>query len=1067
MISQRLVQLYLLFLSSLDSVLHPPSVSTTPYDSSESSLKRASQIKLSKECRENGIKTIERIIHNNRTDDDEDVTAYSGRTLNDLGFYDSCISHQNMTYYLIQAGIDVLRFNLGLCVPDSCTIDDWKQINDAVNDKIWETASIPGSFMNTSGQYFSLNMTNVPASKIEPPIGKEIHLSIWLSLIVLIVSLVLTCSLKQMIKPLKVPVPQQHSVPFESIYKSENSFLTNHANTELKSNTLKERFDTFHQEIQGTVDQGSPYQSKQKIPNLKTVVDSKEYSARSNPFLTPSTDRIQLSFVNIFSLQSNLRSLSHPLVQNEMKNSFEVTLDLVRFTCMIMVMILSIIYVHTMTSKVFTDSDTQYYYTHGMHAMWLQITLYLPDVFLFIGGYVGSKSVYRMVEVLARRDFRDYVFFKREKLKQRKKSGLFTSEELKQEEQTQQELETITIEDIAQAMELNKNYRRSRTHLRMWLGWYIFMVIKRALRFIPLYFIILVFEWKMLPYLAQGPLGATDFNCSSPKLLQTLFFFNTKYAGTTDKMCSPWLWYLGADMQLFLLVPLLVVLFRRFSKYSLAASVTLAVACLVTTFWICQAKKIPVLGNYSAIWAALVMNKSYTRGTCYFIGISLFFYHTLSKTFTKVTSTIKNSKKKRLTQSFNQEILPSYSNLKFTLNSANLEQPLLLAGDTEDKEELTIGSSRRANSLIFEYRGKALICKPTNRQIKVILFSFAGFLTIMILLLNTFALMMKPDIVPQIWHSFFNAFVGPVISFSVVFFFDGLLGLLRVKNRRPFNTKQYNKSSNYDAFKSTTKDSQEVSAGGIESFSAKKSEHDHFENYLGKSDVHVQNPVKAAFLKSPVYLVMKSLCFEVFMVHISLVLLRTFSWPSLSNFDRLFINIIMNGDMIVSLLGGFLVKLFFTKPIENIWRCFETLIVDGDVAGYKHSELVSKYNLAVSKNVGKIDYSSIFKKGTGLESFFERIIDETDSSSKSIGVGNRQKDNHVFSSSIRGLKQLDCSDEGEEEKSTEITKEPSSKSDEIKKGQKRPHAFARAGNQQIQGQSVVTTTTQLSDNFQL
>jgi len=39
-----------------------------------------------------------------------------------------------------------------------------------------------------------------------------------------------------------------------------------------------------------------------------------------------------------------------------------------------------------------------------------------------------------MVEVLARRDFRDYVFFKREKLEQRKKSGLFTSEELKQEE---------------------------------------------------------------------------------------------------------------------------------------------------------------------------------------------------------------------------------------------------------------------------------------------------------------------------------------------------------------------------------------------------------------------------------------------------------------------------------------------------------------------------------------------------------------------------------------------------------------------------------------------------------
>ena len=116
----------MLFLSSLDSVLHPPTASTTPYDSSESSLRKHSQIKLSKECLENGVQTIERIINNNRTEDDEAVLAYSGRTLNDLGFYDSCISHNNMTYYLIQAGIDVLRFNLGLCVPDSCSIEDWK-----------------------------------------------------------------------------------------------------------------------------------------------------------------------------------------------------------------------------------------------------------------------------------------------------------------------------------------------------------------------------------------------------------------------------------------------------------------------------------------------------------------------------------------------------------------------------------------------------------------------------------------------------------------------------------------------------------------------------------------------------------------------------------------------------------------------------------------------------------------------------------------------------------------------------------------------------------------------------
>lgn len=54
--------------------------------------------------------------------------------MNDLGFYQSCLSDDKMTYYLIQAGIDMMRFNLGMCVPNTCSIDDWKQINDAVNE---------------------------------------------------------------------------------------------------------------------------------------------------------------------------------------------------------------------------------------------------------------------------------------------------------------------------------------------------------------------------------------------------------------------------------------------------------------------------------------------------------------------------------------------------------------------------------------------------------------------------------------------------------------------------------------------------------------------------------------------------------------------------------------------------------------------------------------------------------------------------------------------------------------------------------------------------------------------
>lgn len=143
------------------------------------------------------------------------------------------------------------------------------------------------------------------------------------------------------------------------------------------------------------------------------------------------------------------------------------------------------------------------------------------------------------------------------------------------------------MEDITSAMRKYSKFRRNRTLPTKWIFWYIFMVFKRALRFIPLYFIILVFEWKMLPYLASGPIGATDLNCTSAKLLPTLFFFNTNYAGTDAKMCSPWLWYLAADIQCFLLVPILVLVFRRYPKQALSASAGLALACTICTFWIC------------------------------------------------------------------------------------------------------------------------------------------------------------------------------------------------------------------------------------------------------------------------------------------------------------------------------------------------------------------------------------------------------------------------------------------------------------------------------------------------
>ena len=83
----------------------------------------------------------------------------------------------------------------------------------------------------------------------------------------------------------------------------------------------------------------------------------------------------------------------------------------------------------------------------------------------------------------------------------------------------------------------------------------------------------------------------------------------------------------------------------------------------------------------------------------------------------------------------------------------------------------------------------------------------------------------------------------------------------------------------------------------------------------------------------------------------------------------------MNGDIVTCLFCGFALKLFFTKPIENLWKSFETLVVDGQVEGYKISELVQKFNQEVSEHKENPNYSSVFGQGTGLESFFGHILD--------------------------------------------------------------------------------------------
>lgn len=204
--------------------------------------------------------------------------------------------------------------------------------------------------MNTSAEFFSLNITNVPASKVNPGYGQDTQYSFLVTFVSILVFLVvvyttLSCSRNETNK-------------FDTGFKEVNIEFSNSLEKKINNQQkLKEKMDHFQIEKEKMDLNGHLKMNtlESKIPSLEAIINSKNLSARNNPFLVPSTSKIELSMTNIFSLQSNLKSLAKPRFQNEMKNSFEMTLDLVRFTCMIMILNMSMVFLMTMTSKVFTD----------------------------------------------------------------------------------------------------------------------------------------------------------------------------------------------------------------------------------------------------------------------------------------------------------------------------------------------------------------------------------------------------------------------------------------------------------------------------------------------------------------------------------------------------------------------------------------------------------------------------------------------------------------------------------------------------------------------------------------
>ena len=158
--------------------------------------------------------------------------------------------------------------------------------------------------------------------------------------------------------------------------------------------------------------------------------------------------------------------------------------------------------------------------------------------------------------------------------------------------------------------------------------------LHRLLRLSPAYYFILMFSFKILPYVGSGPLLFIPDVAHCEKYWWTnVLYVNNFYPTTFSDQCYGVTWYLANDMQFYIVSPIFLILLYHFWKIGLAA---IAGTMLVSTAVIGTSAGINDL-NANFIQATLagegdvnfpfynIYEKPYCRINAYLIGIALGF----------------------------------------------------------------------------------------------------------------------------------------------------------------------------------------------------------------------------------------------------------------------------------------------------------------------------------------------------------------------------------------------------------------------------------------------------------
>jgi len=158
--------------------------------------------------------------------------------------------------------------------------------------------------------------------------------------------------------------------------------------------------------------------------------------------------------------------------------------------------------------------------------------------------------------------------------------------------------------------------------------------LHRYIRMLPLYLMVMLIFWFIVPYLGDGPTFFKYYtfyveSCNKYWWTHFLYINNLYPLPPKTSNCIGWTWYLPNDMQFFLIAPFLILLYYRNRKYGLFAILGLQVSC-----WIIELTVVSVYGISASYFSAgddyqaIYYQKPWNRISPFLIGLLVAYaYH--------------------------------------------------------------------------------------------------------------------------------------------------------------------------------------------------------------------------------------------------------------------------------------------------------------------------------------------------------------------------------------------------------------------------------------------------------